>query len=343
MQQARQALLDGLAYLKSGDRFNVIDFDSDFRALFEQSQAATAANLARARTMINALVADGGTEMKGALQFALNQPEHEAYLRQIVFITDGAIGNETELFNLIDSKLHERRLFTIGIGSAPNSYFMSKAAKHGRGSYTYIRNLHQVQQKMAELFSKISKPQMRNIDLDWQQKVEQFPARIPDLYAGEPISVLVKSAKPITRVTASGELLGQAWQQAVQHQAQTDSANLDTVWARAKVGELMDQLALGELETDVAKQQISALGVAHSIVTKFTSLVAVEEAPSKPIDKQSKHNNVPNLMPSGSTMPIPQTATPATLLSLLGASLMVLSMLLRRRQTYRIAKRGLAV
>jgi len=98
MAQAKRALNDGLSYLSAGDRFNVIDFDSSFRPLFKQSQPATQEHLTNASRMINNLHADGGTEMMGALRHALHTEQDSAYLRQIVFITDGAIGNERELF-----------------------------------------------------------------------------------------------------------------------------------------------------------------------------------------------------------------------------------------------------
>ena len=265
-------------------------------------------------------------------------------MHQIVFITDGAIGNENELFKLIKQQLGDNRLFTIGIGSAPNSFFMNKAAQYGRGSYTYIRDAAQVQERMAALFEKITKPVMRDITLDWSNDVEQYPSRIPDLYSGEPISVLVKSSKPIKRITAQGRLLGKTWEKSLKLKSKSNtteySENLDTVWARAKVASLMDKLATGELDKQAAKVAITELGMAHSIVTKFTSLVAVEETPSKPEHLKSKHNNVPNLMPTGSAMPIPQTATPATLFTLLGAAMMIFSGLVKRRQRRKAA--GLA-
>ena len=52
-------------------------------------------------------------------------------LRQVIFLTDGAVGNESRLFEAIRERLGDRRLFTIGIGSAPNSHFMREAARLG--------------------------------------------------------------------------------------------------------------------------------------------------------------------------------------------------------------------
>lgn len=339
MAQAKQALVDGLSYLTANDRFNVIDFDSDFLPLFEQSQPVTLKRIDNANKMIAQLKADGGTEMLGALRYAMHSNTNDSsYLKQIVFITDGAIGNEMELYKLINQKLGDARLFTVGIGSAPNSYFMNKAAKFGRGSYTVIRDLNQVNTKIAELFDKITRPVMRNIDVIWPHRIgqtlEQYPTRIPDLYVGEPLTLLVKSDQPIDKVTVLGEMLNTPWRQSLSlakgTAEQSNTENLDAVWARQKVASLMDKLVTNELSAEQLKPIIVELGIAHNIVTKFTSFIAIEKAPSKPLSEKAEHKNIPNLMPKGSTMRAPQTATPATLFSLIGLLLIVLGGIIRR-------------
>ncbi|MEM7358512.1 MAG: marine proteobacterial sortase target protein [Pseudomonadota bacterium] len=346
MQQAKDSLHQAMQYLSSNDRFNVVDFDSTYRPLFPQSQPANAQNIQFAQQMIAQLNADGGTEMLGALDFALNQAVDEQYLRQIIFITDGSIGNEHELFSLINRKLGSARLFTIGIGHAPNSYFMRKAAKFGRGTYTYVANLNEVRSRMADLFLKLNQPRLRNIKVDWPHAVEQYPKHIPDLYAGEPIVLIGKSDSSISAVKVSGDLANQPWQQSVQlgkdtpKSAPANAENLDTLWARRKIESLIDQLVANPTEKPGIKQTITELGIAHQLVTRFTSFVAVEEVISRPEGTKDKHDSVPNLMPKGSTMPAPQTATTATLQTLLGSLMILLAGLLRRLGRARALRRG---
>ncbi|NND00707.1 MAG: marine proteobacterial sortase target protein [Gammaproteobacteria bacterium] len=338
MAQARQALHDGLAYLTANDRFNIIDFDSRFRPLFKHSVAVTARSLNTAHAMIDGLDADGGTEMMGALTYALRQSpdannRHRESLRQIVFITDGAVGNEAELFKLLHDELGKARLFTVGIGSAPNAFFMRRAAKFGRGSYTYISDLQRVSVQMATLFKRITHPVLKDIKVDWgQQNIEQYPARLPDLYSGEPLTLLVKSDAPIDKLSISGSMLEMPWQQTISggNAGPANTRHLDIVWARQKVAMLMDQLTTDELPPEQVKPAIVELGLAHGLLTKFTSFVAVEQAPGKPAGAKSEHRNVPNLMPHGSSMAIPQTATPAAMFTLLGSLLLLLGGVLRR-------------
>ena len=137
--QAREALQLALERLQPGDRFDVIEFNSSARALFGSPLPAEPATVARARAFVAGLKARGGTEMRAALELALKPGRSPGFVRQVVFLTDGAVGNESALFTLIRDRLGDRRLFTVGIGSAPNSHFMTKAAQFGRGSFTYHR------------------------------------------------------------------------------------------------------------------------------------------------------------------------------------------------------------
>lgn len=348
MVQAKQSLHQALQYLTPTDRFNIIDFDSDYRPIFQHGKAADQTNINTAHRMIDRLDADGGTEMYGALEFSFQQASEEQYLRQIIFITDGSIGNEEQLFKLINQKLGQNRLFTVGIGHAPNTHFMSKAAKFGRGIYTYINNLDQVSDKMEDLFTKINQAKLKNITVEIAAKnqinVEQYPQRIPDLYAGEPIILLLKSEQPINELSLSGTMADQNWQQSLVvnkpiTNTKGQTKNINTVWARQKIQSLMEDLVLSPETEPVIKPEIIELGLTHKLVTKFTSFVAVEKTPVKPVETKSKNVNVKNLMPKGSTMMAPQTATPATLYKLTGMLLLCiavgLSMRTRKHHAYK--------
>jgi Ca-activated chloride channel family protein len=122
----------------------VIEFNSKTFPLYSAPMPVDAQTLADARTFVTKLRARGGTEMLPALTAALATPRQGSEMRQIVFLTDGAVGNENELLHLIEQRLDDRRLFTIGIGPAPNTYFLKKrpkrAAAHSRSSATCARS-----------------------------------------------------------------------------------------------------------------------------------------------------------------------------------------------------------
>ena len=146
IDQAKAALKMALGRLRPTDSFNVIRFNHTTDALFSDARAATPQNLALADRYVSRLHADGGTEMLPALQLALDGHEHPGRLRQVIFLTDGSVGNEAQLFAAIHERLGDNRLFTIGIGSAPNSHFMREAARLGRGTSTYIGSVTEARQ-----------------------------------------------------------------------------------------------------------------------------------------------------------------------------------------------------
>ncbi len=153
--------------MRPEDFFNIIEFDSRYTVLWPESRPAMPAAVAEAKRWVERLDANGGTEIMGPLLAALEDRSEHTPLRQIIFITDGCVGNEDALFAAIDSGLGRSRLFTVGIGSAPNSHFMERAATFGRGSFTHIGMPSEVSQRMGELFAKLENPVLADIELVW--------------------------------------------------------------------------------------------------------------------------------------------------------------------------------
>jgi Ca-activated chloride channel family protein len=216
IEQAKRALLLALDGLKPADRFNVIQFNSVTRSIFPHSVMADPGHIRTAKAYVRGLKADGGTNMRPALEEALRSAVSETHLRQIVFMTDGSVGNEQELYTLIERDLGQARLFTVGIGSAPNGWFMRKAAEAGRGTYSYISALHEIDEKMERLIRKLEKPQVTDIRIQWSDGLSpiSYPEAVPDLYAGEPIVVkarLENQPRPGDLVKISGDSAAGTW------------------------------------------------------------------------------------------------------------------------------------
>ncbi|MDA1064720.1 MAG: VWA domain-containing protein, partial [Proteobacteria bacterium] len=343
IQQAKQALLSALDDLRPGDKFNVIEFNSVTRPLFPASVTAAAGSIDSATRFVRALDADGGTEMYPALDFALRTPSYDSYLRQVIFITDGAVDNEEGLFQLIDARLQGARLFTVGIGSAPNSWFMRKAAEAGRGTFTTISSLHEVGEKMDRLFQKLENPQFTDIDVQWPSSVivDSYPSVTPDLYLGEPISIKARASsavRPGDVVRISGNSISGAWSSELPLAGNTQSAGVGALWARARIAELLDQQRRGG-DPEQTRVAVVTTALAHHLVSKYTSLVAIDKTPERPAGDPLANKAVVNLAPHGSSAnaAFPATATDAEQLRLTGiaclllAALLLLGPALRRR------------
>jgi Ca-activated chloride channel family protein len=219
IEQAKAALTDALGRLEPEDSFNILAFNSTTRALFPGSWPADPASVERARAWVRSLSAGGGTEMLPALLAALDR-RPDGYgrtgaraVKQVIFITDGAVSNENQLFSAIERHLGDARLFPVGIGSAPNGHFMQRAAALGRGTATFIGNPWEVGSRMGELFAKLESPALTGLDVVWDDPgAEMYPPRIPDLYAGEPVVVAARLLSLGDEIRVSGERDGSFWE-----------------------------------------------------------------------------------------------------------------------------------
>ena len=304
IRAARAALNAAVDRLAAQDRFNLIRFSNDTDTLFDRVLPASESNRQSARLFLRDTNAEGGTVMRPALHAALKGDAAEGRLKQVVFVTDGAVANEAELFSDIHRRLGDARLFTVGIGSAPNSYFMRKAAEAGRGAFVYIPDIHQVGTRMTTLFDKLERPALTDVSAGWRGAgdatvaAETFPARLPDLYFGEPI--LLVSRLPAAALEADTALMLGAgdWKTSLKLKDIRAAAGISTLWARARVAALTDSLREGT-PPDVVKAEITRIGLTHSLVTRYTSLLATEQAASRPAEAPLNSGDVPLNLPHG--------------------------------------------
>lgn len=337
IRQSKDALILALNRLSTQDRFNVIEFNSTTRKLFDQVKPVTDDSRDEAKDFVRNLRADGGTEMAAALNAALDGSENKEIFRQVIFLTDGSVGNEDELFGIIHKKLGSSRLFTIGIGSAPNSHFMSKAAEFGHGTFTYIGKVEEVQEKMAALFAKLENPVLTDIGVKLPGAVggEAWPGRVPDLYAGEPIVMTALLSDAKGDVVIDGRVEQAAWKTTLPLAIGKPGSGVSVLWARRKIGALMDSRQTGANAEEVRKAVLD-LGLEHHLVTKYTSLVAVDVTPTKPADANVTTAALGTNLPAGWEHEkvfggMPRTATPAQLQLLVGTVLLLLAALLLNR------------
>ena len=329
IEQARAALAMGLSRLTPQDRFNVIQFNSNTSQLYPHAVPVNARTLEEAKQYVGTLQAQGGTEMADALNVALNNSDNPKLLRQVIFMTDGSVGNEDELFKIIRNKLGDSRLFTVGIGSAPNSFFMTKAAEFGHGTFTYIGKIEEVGEKMAALFQKLENPVLTNININLPGAVEEemWPKRVPDLYAGEPVMLSTVLTGTQGEMIVSGNVGAEKWQSAVSLASNKTESGVGVLWARKKIGALMDT---ARDNPDEAKSAVIKVALDHHLVSKYTSLVAVDVTPARPADATLKTSAAPTNLPEGWNHEavfgqLPKTATAAELNLLIGLMLMLLA------------------
>ncbi len=293
IEQARQALLLALDKLQPTDRFNVVRFASWTTAAFPGSVPASPDAIAKARSFVAGLTADGATAMLPALQIAFRSPPPAGFVPQVIFATDGQLDDENEVVQLIASHLGGWRLFPVAIGREPNAALLRQLATLGRGAFTQISDLGEVRTAMATLFSRLDAPMLQAIEVQWgDPAAEAWPARVPDLYLGEPLVITARSRSGGGPVTVSGSRNGAVWQDSFPAAGSLRHAGIDKLWARRKIQALTDSLQQGG-DPEEVRRAVTELGLRHQLVTDSTSLVAVDESPSAPRGTQPVTRVVP--------------------------------------------------
>ena len=279
IEQAKKGLHYAISQLNNNDLFNIIAYNDNYFSMSPFSIMVNEDNISNTYNFINSLNANGGTRALEPLKHAMMMSPVENKIKMILFITDGDIGYERKVFEIVDSYLGKSRLFSIGIGTAPNGHLLEKVSQKGRGTYTYINNINHVNEKMKELLNKIDMPVLTDIRLDLSNKVELYPNPLPDLFINEPLVVFGKINNDVSGDISSffsgKNSLGYfKIEIPINFSKGVDNNGIGDIWARKKIDGLIDDWYLGNTES---KQQIIDLSIKHNLMSKFTSFVAVEE------------------------------------------------------------------
>jgi Ca-activated chloride channel family protein len=190
----------------------------------------------------------------------------------------------------------------------------------------------EVREKMTTLYAKLENPALTDIAATWPAGTDAYPRQIPDLYAGEPIVVAAEFSTPLSTMSIVGRRGAAGWGTLLPLSAGAPAQGVGALWARERISALSDALVGGATEDEV-KPLIVATALDHHLVSKYTSLVAVDVTPTAPIGVASIKTALAVNLPAGLDHAaifggLPQTATPARLLLWIGALLLVLAALL---------------
>ena len=352
IQQAREALLQALDRLTPADRFGILAFNHSYYEFASEPLRATAESVAAARRYVEGLKASGGTEMLPALTHVMQKPETPGYVRHIVLLTDGDLGNEEQIFSALRHDLGGARLYTVAIGSAPNFFLATKMAQFGRGSFTHIADISEIRAQMGRLLETIESPVLTNVRLSFEgvELAEVYPQRLPDLFLRQPLLIfgrISQGRKGTVHLTAHAGDQPYEASFAFDTSRASFHPGITTLWARQRAEDLMD---VWRASDEDARANVRASVISHAIryrlVTRFTSLVAVEEVVAN-VGGESRTVAVPTELPAGMQLDkvfgAPATGTADAFLEMLGIVLLVVGILmslllsiLQRRPTRRV-------
>jgi len=269
--------------LKPHDYFNVLLFEGAPEVLSASgSLAATPENKKKAVGFIKGQSGGGGTEILTALKQALNLPRTPDTSRIVVVATDGYVHVEPQTFELIRENLGKANLFAFGIGTAVNRHIIEGMARAGQGEPFVVLNPGEAPKQAAKFRRYIESPVLNNIKVSFEgfDAVDLEPPALPDLFAQRPLTLLGKyKGNPAGAIVVTGKTAKGNFKQELKvtpEQASPDNAALRLLWARHRLMRLADRHSLERGKDEARIKEITGLGLKYSLMSPFTSFVAVD-------------------------------------------------------------------
>lgn len=300
MDTAKTLIKDLVSNLNETDKFNLILFSGASTQLSEQSLPANKENMKKAIDLIDKQEGYGGTSLSPALESAINIPMDKNVARSIVVITDGYISGEQNIFDLISQNLGTTSFFSFGIGTSVNRYLIEGIAYAGAGESFIATDDDDALETARRFRTYIQSPILTNIQVTYDgfDVYDVEPAALPTLFAQKPIVLFGKyKGEASGTVTITGKTGSQDYKQTISLsdiKTQTDNDAIRYLWARTRAERLMDYGY--SKDNPEVKDEVTQLGLTYSMMTPYTSFIAVIDTVRNP-EGEAADVDQPNPLP----------------------------------------------
>lgn len=303
IEQAREAARQVIEGLSDGEAFNIIDYSDTVATFADKPVIKSDETIAQARKYLDAITAQGGTNIHDALIEALRQEPTEGALPMVLFLTDGlpTVGERSEVGIRDAAKkanTHHRRIFTFGVGFDVNSPLLSSLAESSRAASTFVLPDEDVEVKVGQVFRRLSGPILASptltiLDQDGNKTTRQvrdlMPGELPDLFEGDQLTLLGQyTADEPIRFRLQGDYYGKPRSFEFTFnvdKASTRNAFVPRLWAGRKIAFMIDEIRQAAAEpasagTDTRTKElvdeIVRLSTKWGILTEYTAFLATE-------------------------------------------------------------------
>ena len=305
LDTAKALMRQLLGNLRASDTFNVLLFSGSNRMLAPHSVPATPANVNAAIRTIEQMGGGGSTELLPALRRVYAEPKAPELARTVVVVTDGYVTVESEAFALVRQHLGQANVFAFGIGSSVNRHLMEGLARAGMGE-PFIVTRPDEAKAQAERFRKlIESPVLTSVKARFEgiDVYDVEPQQLPDVLAERPVIVFGKwrehAGTTPPNLIVEGRAAHGPYTQTLPIDVAADGPGtgaLRLLWARHRIAALSDEEALTGGEAQ--KAAITKLGLDYSLLTQYTSFIAVDKVVRNPGGRGATANQ-PSPLPEG--------------------------------------------
>ena len=282
LEAARRATEGVISRLDEKDYVNVVSFDDGAEALFSEPRKVGEVRDA-AKSFVGSITAGGGTDLALALEEALSRQKSSGRSQVILFLTDGQSDSRRALEEASRAPAAVR-LYTVGIGAGVDRALLSRLARENRGRFTYVADESNLERDVDHLFSRIEAPSLSDIklELDGATMRRVYPRRAPDLFGKDQLTFALRmqplKGKDTARliVTAQRDGKKQVFEKSISLRPE-HRPWVGRMWGQSRVDDLLEQISLNG-ETPELKEETIELALAYSLVTRYTSFLAIPES-----------------------------------------------------------------
>ena len=170
IELVRKSLVLFMQSLPVGSYFQLIGFGSDFEKYNKEPVEYNKENVNKIINIINKLKANkGGTNISGPLKEIYNSKyELKVNLCKSIFVlTDGKVFDKEQCINVIKANCDKYRLHAIGIGSSFDKELIEDCGKYGKGSFSFVSNINEINVAVIEALNICLKPYLSDIKFNF--------------------------------------------------------------------------------------------------------------------------------------------------------------------------------
>jgi Ca-activated chloride channel homolog len=265
--------------LRPTDQFNLLLFSGGSRVLSPKSLPATRDNVALAVRALDEETGGGGTELLPALERALSLSPAPGRSRSFVIVTDGYVDADRQALEFVRAHLGEANAFSFGIGSSVNRFLIEGLARAGFGEPFVVTNPSEAKDTVRRLRDYVRSPVLTNVRVAYEgfDAYDVEPRAVPDVLAARPVVVFGKYRGALQgTITLEGVGGKGPYRQrfdVARSKPRAENAALPYLWARTRIAALSD-FSFGQADQET-RRKVVELGIAHNLLTQYTSFVAV--------------------------------------------------------------------
>lgn len=317
IEKSKELMTRMLGEMRPEDSFNIITFAGDHQVLWPAPRPATPENLKMAQDFVQSRRSSGGTEMMKAIEAALKpspapgvaggagdiarandgdragEPgastgSRAAPMRLALFLTDGYVGNDMAIIDAVRRHAGTTRVFAFGIGDSVNRYLLAEMARAGRGAADFIHLASDADEAVERFSQRVRTPVLTDLSIsfDGLETAHVTPSAdaLPDLFDREPLVIAGRYTAPGRGVIRLRGMTAQGpWERALDAafpEGTGSSTVVAPMWARLQVDDILrphlNALQQGAVPREI-REMVVRLAERHSIMSPFTSFVAVEK------------------------------------------------------------------